>query len=79
MEDIDEDKILAGLSAKELQQLQNEMDDMDPGKTVPVGMRENDAPDEATTQGSCFFGCRVPLLIFSFCLFFSIYSLYHTL
>lgn len=79
MDDIDEDKILAGLSAKELQQLQNEMDDTNPDKTVPVGMREDDAPDEASTQGCCFFCYRVPLLIFSFCLFFSIYSLYHTL
>lgn len=51
MEEIDEDKILAGLSAEELQQLQNEMDDNAPDNTVPVGMRLNNTPDEATTQG----------------------------
>lgn len=54
MEDIDEDKILAGLSAEELQQLQKEMDDIATDKTVPLGMRQNYAPDEATTQGFPF-------------------------
>ncbi|XP_053096599.1 leiomodin-3 isoform X3 [Pangasianodon hypophthalmus] len=51
MEEIDEDKILSGLSAEELQQLQNEMDDIAPDKTVPVGMRQNNTSVEATTQG----------------------------
>ncbi|XP_053338974.1 leiomodin-3 [Clarias gariepinus] len=51
MEEIDEDKILAGLSAEELQQLENEMDDIAPDKTVPVGMRQNNASAEQETQG----------------------------
>lgn len=55
MEEIDEDKILEGLSAEELQQLQNEMDDIAPYKTIPVGMRQNNASVEATTEGFLFF------------------------
>ncbi|KAF4078336.1 hypothetical protein AMELA_G00198100 [Ameiurus melas] len=51
MEEIDEDKILAGLSAEELQQLQNEMDDIAPDKTIPMGMRQNNSSVEATTEG----------------------------
>lgn len=54
MEEIDEDEILAGLSAEELQQLQNDMDDIASDKTVPVGKRQNNAFDEATTQGFLF-------------------------
>ncbi|KAI5095911.1 leiomodin-3 [Silurus meridionalis] len=50
MEEIDEDKILAGLSAEELQQLQNEMDDIASDKAVPVRTRLNQAFVKATTQ-----------------------------
>ncbi|XP_060792854.1 leiomodin-3 isoform X2 [Neoarius graeffei] len=50
MEEIDEDNILAGLSAEELQQLQKEMDDIAPDQTVPVGMRQNNTSVEAKTQ-----------------------------
>ncbi|XP_030625881.1 leiomodin-3 [Chanos chanos] len=42
-EDIDEDEILAGLSAEELQQLHSEMDVIAPDERVPVGMRQRDA------------------------------------
>ncbi|KAK2825147.1 hypothetical protein Q7C36_019074 [Tachysurus vachellii] len=51
IEEIDEDKILAGLSVEELQQLQKEMDDIAPDKMVPVGERHNNASVEAPTQG----------------------------
>lgn len=51
IEEIDEDKILAGLSVEELQQLQKEMDDIAPDKMIPVGQRHNNASVEASTQG----------------------------
>ncbi|KAK3518978.1 hypothetical protein QTP70_016140 [Hemibagrus guttatus] len=50
IEELDEDKILAGLSVEELQQLQNEMDDIAPDKMEPVGLRQNNASVEAPTQ-----------------------------
>lgn len=50
-EEIDEDEILAGLSAEELKQLQNEMDDIAPDERVPLGMRQRDASHETTVQG----------------------------
>lgn len=49
-EEIDEDEILAGLSAEELKQLQNEMDDIAPDERVPLGMRQRDASHETTVQ-----------------------------
>ncbi|XP_067228084.1 leiomodin-3 isoform X1 [Chanodichthys erythropterus] len=49
-EEIDEDEILAGLSAEELKQLQSEMDDIAPDERVPVGMRQRDASHETTVQ-----------------------------
>lgn len=58
MEEIDEDNILAGLSAEELQQLQKEMDDIAPDQTVPVGMRQNNTSVEAKTQGFLFLLSR---------------------
>lgn len=67
MEEIDEDTILAGLSAEELQQLQNDMDDIAPNTTVPLGKRQNNASDEATTQGFLF--------LVTFCLFCSFFSI----
>lgn len=76
MEEIDEDKILAGLSAEELQQLENEMDDIAPDKTVPVGMRQNNASAEQETQGFLFLLC-LRLFHIIFCLFF--HQLYNRL
>ncbi|XP_026055136.1 leiomodin-3 isoform X2 [Carassius auratus] len=49
-EEIDEDEILAGLSAEELKQLQSEMDDIAPDERVPVGMRQRDASQKTTVQ-----------------------------
>ncbi|XP_052449384.1 leiomodin-3 isoform X2 [Carassius gibelio] len=49
-EEIDEDEILAGLSAEELRQLQSEMDDIAPDERVPVGMRQRDASQKTTVQ-----------------------------
>ncbi|TSS48092.1 Leiomodin-3 [Bagarius yarrelli] len=46
IEENDEDKILAGLSVEELQQLQNEMDNFVTDMTRPEGMRQNNAPIE---------------------------------
>lgn len=50
MEEIDEDEILAGLSAEELKQLQNEMEVLAPDERIPVGMRQ-----KAVTQGTVCF------------------------
>ncbi|XP_016148990.1 leiomodin-3-like [Sinocyclocheilus grahami] len=49
-EEIDEDEILAGLSAEELKQLQSEMDDIAPDERVPVGMRQKDASQKTTVR-----------------------------
>ncbi|CAM4682085.1 unnamed protein product [Leuciscus chuanchicus] len=49
-EEIDEDEILAGLSAEELKQLQSEMDDIAPDERVPLGMRQRDASHETTVR-----------------------------
>ncbi|XP_066529414.1 leiomodin-3 [Hoplias malabaricus] len=49
IEEIDEDEILAGLSAEELKELQNEMDMLAPDERVPVGMRQKDASRKLET------------------------------
>lgn len=48
-EEIDEDEILAGLSAEELKQLQSEMEEIAPDERVPVGMRQKDQTDKPPT------------------------------
>ncbi|KAI4896512.1 hypothetical protein NFI96_029542, partial [Prochilodus magdalenae] len=48
-EEINEDEILAGLSAEELKQLQNEMEVIAPDERVPVGMRQKDQTDKPPT------------------------------
>lgn len=48
-ENIDEDVILAGLTAEELKQLQNEMEVIVPDERVPVGMRQKDQTDKPPT------------------------------
>eukprot|EP00062_Callorhinchus_milii_P010421 gi/632955295/ref/XP_007893397.1/ PREDICTED: leiomodin-3 [Callorhinchus milii] len=40
--DLEEDEILATLSAEELKQLQSEMDDLEPDLQVPIGHRQRD-------------------------------------
>ncbi|KAG7472500.1 hypothetical protein MATL_G00109440 [Megalops atlanticus] len=49
LEDIDEDEILANLSAEELKQLQSEMDAIAPDEMVPVGMRQKDQTEKPPT------------------------------
>lgn len=49
-DEIDEDEILAGLSAEELKQLQSEMDDIAPDERVPVGLRQKDTSHEMTVR-----------------------------
>ncbi|XP_051961064.1 leiomodin-3-like [Xyrauchen texanus] len=51
-EEIDEDEILAGLSAEELKQLQSEMDEIAPDQRLPVGMRQRDASHQTTVRDS---------------------------
>lgn len=41
-EEFDEDEILAGLSAEELKELQDEMDTIAPDDRMPVGLRQKD-------------------------------------
>lgn len=48
-EEIDEDEILAGLSAEELKELQSEMEEIAPDDRVPVGMRQKDQTDKPPT------------------------------
>ncbi|XP_026875014.2 leiomodin-3 isoform X1 [Electrophorus electricus] len=48
-EEIDEDEILAGLSAEELKELQNEIEVIAPDERVPVGMRQKDQTDKPPT------------------------------
>ncbi|XP_051946675.1 leiomodin-3-like isoform X2 [Xyrauchen texanus] len=52
MEEINEDEILAGLSAEELKQLQCEMDEIASDERVPVGMRQRDTSHQKTVQDS---------------------------
>ena len=56
IEEIDEDEILAGLSAEELKQLQNEMEVIAPDERVPVGMRQMDASHEPVARGTACLG-----------------------
>uniref|UniRef100_A0AAY5EJD2 Leiomodin-3 n=1 Tax=Electrophorus electricus TaxID=8005 RepID=A0AAY5EJD2_ELEEL len=48
-EELDEDKLLAGLSAEELKELQNEIEVIAPDERVPVGMRQKDQTDKPPT------------------------------
>uniref|UniRef100_A0AAY4EBY3 Leiomodin-3 n=1 Tax=Denticeps clupeoides TaxID=299321 RepID=A0AAY4EBY3_9TELE len=50
-DDIDEDEILAGLSAEEIKLLQNEMDVIAPDERVPIGMRQKMMNDEDSDPG----------------------------
>lgn len=53
-DNIDEDELLAGLSAEELKELQNEMDVIDPDERVPVGMRQKNSSVPRTVKGEPF-------------------------
>lgn len=41
-EDLDEDELLASLSAEELQELEKELTDIEPDDKVPIGLRQRD-------------------------------------
>uniref|UniRef100_A0A8C6SRC2 WH2 domain-containing protein n=1 Tax=Neogobius melanostomus TaxID=47308 RepID=A0A8C6SRC2_9GOBI len=41
-EEVDEDELLASLSLEEIQELEQEMDDLDPDTNVPIGLRQRD-------------------------------------
>lgn len=41
-ESIDEDELLASLSAEELKELERELDDIEPDHSLPVGMRQKE-------------------------------------
>ncbi|XP_067855233.1 leiomodin-3 [Heptranchias perlo] len=45
----EDDEILAALSPEELNQLQNEMEDLDPDPHVPLGQRQKDQTEKAPT------------------------------
>ncbi|XP_069793186.1 leiomodin-3 [Narcine bancroftii] len=47
--ELDDDEILATLSAEELKQLQSEMEDLDPDPHVPLGHRQKDHTERAPT------------------------------
>ncbi|XP_072136646.1 leiomodin-3 [Mobula birostris] len=47
--ELDDDELLATLSAEELKQLQNEMEDLDPDPQVPLGHRQKDHTEKAPT------------------------------
>ncbi|XP_043565077.1 leiomodin-2-like [Chiloscyllium plagiosum] len=50
-EDIDEDEILASLTSDELKELEMELEDMEPDRFVPIGLRQKDQTDK-TPQGT---------------------------
>eukprot|EP00062_Callorhinchus_milii_P013385 gi/632961623/ref/XP_007896857.1/ PREDICTED: leiomodin-2 [Callorhinchus milii] len=50
-EEIDEDEILASLTSRELEELQKELDDMDPDDCVPIGLRQKDQTKERYSAG----------------------------
>ncbi|XP_048404505.1 leiomodin-2-like [Stegostoma tigrinum] len=50
-EDIDEDEILASLTSDELKELEKELEDLEPDKFVPIGLRQKDQTDK-TPQGT---------------------------
>lgn len=48
-EDIDEDELLASLSPEELQELERELDDIEPDHNLPVGMRQKSLTEKSPT------------------------------
>lgn len=48
-EDLDEDELLASLSAEELAELEKELSDIDPDANVPIGLRQRDQTDKTPT------------------------------
>ncbi|MXQ80654.1 hypothetical protein E5288_WYG009218 [Bos mutus] len=48
-ESIDEDELLASLSAEELKELERELDDIEPDHSLPVGMRQKSLTEKTPT------------------------------
>ncbi|XP_073694644.1 LOW QUALITY PROTEIN: leiomodin-2 [Garra rufa] len=48
-EDLDEDELLASLTAEELQELEKELADIDPDDNLPIGLRQRDQTEKTPT------------------------------
>lgn len=48
-EDLDEDELLASLTAEELQELEKELADIDPDDNLPIGLRQRDQTAKTPT------------------------------
>lgn len=48
-ESIDEDELLASLSAEELKELERELEDIEPDRSLPVGMRQKSLTEKTPT------------------------------
>lgn len=48
-EELDEDELLAALSPEELQELESELDDLEPDDNVPIGLRQKDQTAKTPT------------------------------
>ncbi|XP_055464182.1 leiomodin-2 isoform X2 [Psammomys obesus] len=48
-ESIDEDELLASLSAEELKELERELEDIEPDRTLPVGLRQKSLTEKTPT------------------------------
>ncbi|KAM5255297.1 leiomodin-2 [Ctenodactylus gundi] len=48
-ESIDEDELLASLSAEELKELERELDDIEPDRSLPVGLRQKSLTEKTPT------------------------------
>lgn len=48
-EDVEEDELLASLTADELRELEHELADIDPDRHVPVGLRQKDQTAKTPT------------------------------
>lgn len=48
-EDVDEDELLASLTADELEELEKELEDIEPDDEVPIGLRQRDQTAKTPT------------------------------
>lgn len=48
-ESIDEDELLASLSAEELKELERELEDIEPDRNLPVGLRQKSLTEKTPT------------------------------
>lgn len=48
-ESIDEDELLASLTAEELKELERELDDIEPDRSLPVGQRQKSLTEKTPT------------------------------